>query len=66
MFLMSPESMRMPVACLQGIIKATVHLGAVYVASEVQFSFKLFNIGFSALTATALPCECVEINLVGG
>ena len=49
MFLMSSWFVNSPAAYLQRLIKATGHWGAVFVASEVQFSFKLFHTAFSAL-----------------
>lgn len=64
MFLMSSWSVNSPAACL--LIKATGHRGTVFVASEVQYSFKLFHTAFSALTAISLLCKWIKISLVDG
>jgi len=53
-------------AYLQGLIKATGHLGSVFVASEVQFSFNLLHGAFSALRAVSLLCKWIKISLVDG
>lgn len=66
MFLMSSWSVNSPAACLQGLIKTTGHWGTVFVASEVQYSFKLFHTAFSALTAISLLCKWIKISLVAG
>lgn len=66
MFLMSSWSVNSPGAYLQRLIKTIGHQGAVFVASEKQFSFKLFHIAFSALTATSVLCKWIKIRLVDG
>lgn len=66
MFLMPSQSVNSPETYLQKLIKTTGHQGAVFVASEKQFFFKLLHIASNALTAISVLYKWIKIRLADG